>query len=231
MRPTWEHSAVAALTTVVTAGLLVLPGRLLGPDQTVGLALRPSPVATRQTVEAAPPPRVRAAARHHSQRPLLHTSPAQLASVVVPARPPAVVPHVVTHNAAPQHAPVSAVRSQRPSHRAPPEPTPTPAPAAPVPAPAPAPGTVPAVVTPVPDPTTTTTRVLAGSLTPVVEATPPAAADEKSGKASHNDTNGHGSGNGDNDQGNEHGNDNGHGTDSGQCEDNGHGHGSGSDKK
>jgi hypothetical protein len=229
MRPTWEHSAVAALTTVVTAGLLILPGRVLGPEHTVGLTFHlSSPAPTRQTVEAAPAPRAHVVARK-SPRQSLRTSTAQFASVVVPARPPSVVRHVVTPKAVPQHHPVSAVRPQRPIHRTPPEPVPVPAPTPP--APAPAPGAGPAVVTPVAEPTATTTRVLAESLTPTVEATPPVANDDKHGKTSHNDTSAHGSDNASNGQGEEHGNGNGNSNDGGPCDDGGHGHGPGSHKK
>jgi hypothetical protein len=231
MRPTWEHSAVAALTTVVTAGLLLLPGRVLGPDRTVGLALQLSPIATRQTVEAAPPQPAHVPPRQ-SPRPSLRPSPAQLASVVVPARPAVASRHVVTHKAAPQHQPVSAVRPLRPSPRIPLDPAPVAPPALPPAAPAPAPGSVPAVVTPDPEPAAPTTRVLSGSLAPVVEGTPPAAADETNGNSSHNDTKAggdNGEGN-NNDNGNANGNDNGHGNEGGQCDDSGHGPGSGSDK-
>jgi hypothetical protein len=53
MRLSWAQGVAGLLTCAVVAGLLLLPGRLLGPDQPIRLAV-PLPQAAR-SVQAAPP--------------------------------------------------------------------------------------------------------------------------------------------------------------------------------
>jgi hypothetical protein len=53
MRLSWAQGVAGVLTCAVVAGLLLLPGRLLGPDRPIHVAV-PLPQAAR-SVEAAPP--------------------------------------------------------------------------------------------------------------------------------------------------------------------------------
>jgi hypothetical protein len=53
MRLSWAQGVAGVLTCAVVAGLFLLPGRLLGPDQPVGVAV-PEPQEAR-SVQAAPP--------------------------------------------------------------------------------------------------------------------------------------------------------------------------------
>ena len=65
MRLSWAQAVAGGLTLAVVAGLLLLPGRLLGPDRPIELAI-PAPLGTAWSVEAAPP---RAVPRPHAARP------------------------------------------------------------------------------------------------------------------------------------------------------------------
>ena len=57
MRLSWAQGMAGVLTCAVVAGLFLLPGRLLGPDQPVHVAV-PLPQAAR-SVQAAPPLAIR----------------------------------------------------------------------------------------------------------------------------------------------------------------------------
>ena len=56
MRLSWAQTVAGGITCAVVAGLLLLPGRLLAPDQAVHLGL-PQAQAT-QSIQAAPPLRI-----------------------------------------------------------------------------------------------------------------------------------------------------------------------------
>lgn len=70
MRLSWAQGVAGVLTCAVVAGLLLLPGRLLGPDQPIRVAV-PLP-QTARSVQAAPPLAVR-----HPHRPTQKKSPVQ----------------------------------------------------------------------------------------------------------------------------------------------------------
>jgi hypothetical protein len=67
MSLTWGQAIAGGLALTVVAGLLLLPGRLLGPDRPIELAIPPSQ-GTAWSVQAAPP---RAIPRRHAARPKL----------------------------------------------------------------------------------------------------------------------------------------------------------------
>src|SRR5512140_3940455 len=67
MSLTWGQAIAGGLALTVVAGLLLLPGRLLGPDRPIELAIPPSK-GTAWSVQAAPP---RALPRPHAARPKL----------------------------------------------------------------------------------------------------------------------------------------------------------------
>ena len=67
MSLSWGQAIAGGLALTVVAGLLLLPGRLLGPDRPIELAIPPSQ-GTAWSVQAAPP---RAVARPHAARPKL----------------------------------------------------------------------------------------------------------------------------------------------------------------
>jgi hypothetical protein len=65
MRLSWGQTVAGGLSVAVVAGLLLLPSRLLGPDQRIELAIQ-APQGTAWSVEAAPP---RAIPHPHAARP------------------------------------------------------------------------------------------------------------------------------------------------------------------
>jgi hypothetical protein len=65
MRLSWGQTVAGGLSVAVVAGLLLLPSRLLGPDQPIELAIR-APQGIAWSVEAAPP---RAIPHPHAARP------------------------------------------------------------------------------------------------------------------------------------------------------------------
>ena len=67
MSLSWGQAIAGGLALTVVAGLLLLPGRLLGPDRPIELAIPPSQ-GTAWSVQAAPP---RAIPRPHAARPKL----------------------------------------------------------------------------------------------------------------------------------------------------------------
>jgi hypothetical protein len=67
MSLSWGQAIAGGLALTVVAGLLLLPGRLLGPDRPIELAIPPSQ-GTAWSVQAAPP---RAIPRPHKARPKL----------------------------------------------------------------------------------------------------------------------------------------------------------------
>lgn len=82
MRSSWAQIVAGVLTSAVVAGLLLLPGHLLGPEQPVGVAV---PLAQKAlSVQAAPPLAVR------------HRRPQRAGSV-----PAAAKPVLYAHTAAP----------------------------------------------------------------------------------------------------------------------------------
>jgi hypothetical protein len=77
MSLSWGQAIAGGLALTVVAGLLLLPGRLLGPDRPIELAIPPSQ-GTAWSVQAAPP---RAIPRPHAARPKLpavSTAPRQM---------------------------------------------------------------------------------------------------------------------------------------------------------
>ena len=68
MRLSWAQTVAGGSTLAVVAGLLLLPGRLLGPDRGVQVSVPPAP-ATR-SVQAAPPLAIR-----HLRKPRAHVTP------------------------------------------------------------------------------------------------------------------------------------------------------------
>jgi len=58
MRLSWGQTVAGGLTFAVVAGLLVLPGRLLGPDRPIDLAV-PAAQGAVSSVQAAPPLAIR----------------------------------------------------------------------------------------------------------------------------------------------------------------------------
>ena len=91
MRLSWAQTVAGGLTLAVVAGLLLLPGRLLGPDQSVHVAVPLAQAA--RSVQAAPP----LAIRHvHNARPKAPILSAPILSAPAPrltyvARPRTVV--------------------------------------------------------------------------------------------------------------------------------------------
>jgi hypothetical protein len=250
MRLSWAQAAAGALTTVVAAGLLMLPGRILGPDQGAGPALRLPGIAAVPTVHAAAEQPVHRAPR---RRPVTHIAPRpnpSLVSALVPAAAtdrrahssPTPQPHVRPPAVSQGGSLIDALSGLH--HRPPPDagrPTPTPAPApapapAPTPTPTPAPTPAPTPVVPAPTPT----RTLADSAAPPAAPDAPQASpcptgsdtaqndqgDEDGNDQGNDDAQDedHGNGNG---QGNDHGNGNGNGNGQSQGNGNGQGHGSG----
>jgi fermentation-respiration switch protein FrsA (DUF1100 family) len=234
MRLSLAQAAAGALTTVVAAGLLVLPTRLLGPEQDASPALRLPGITATPTVHAALPAAA-ATQRHRATRRADSNGSASLASVVkrpliVPAAVSAArtAPAHIAHRSAPQGARlIDALSRQR--HRPPPDPArppPTPTPT-PTPTPAPVPKPAPVVDTP------TATRTLADAAPPVLTPTPaPAPCDqgehgeqgEQGGEDDQGD-NGNGNGNaGDRGNGDGHGNGNAQGG-GGRGQGHGSGHG------
>jgi hypothetical protein len=67
MSLSWGQAIAGGLAMTVVAGLLLLPGRLLGPDRPIELAIPPSQ-GTAWSVQAVPP---RAIPRPHAARPKL----------------------------------------------------------------------------------------------------------------------------------------------------------------
>jgi hypothetical protein len=89
MRLSWAQGVAGVLTCAVVAGLLLLPGRLLGPDRPVHVTV-PLPQAAR-SVQAAPPLVIR-----HLHRPAKQAKSAPVRSTprpsnYVPAQPRTVV--------------------------------------------------------------------------------------------------------------------------------------------
>jgi hypothetical protein len=58
MRLSWGQTVAGGLTLAVVAGLLLLPGRLLGPDRPINLAV-PAAQGAVSSVQAAPPLAIR----------------------------------------------------------------------------------------------------------------------------------------------------------------------------
>lgn len=98
MRLTWAQVVAGVFTFAVGAGLLLLPGRLLGPDRLMHVAAPAEPATT--SVQAAPPLAVRhhrtAPARHALQSRAAAAAPARVQATVVTyaTRPRVVVAHV-----------------------------------------------------------------------------------------------------------------------------------------
>lgn len=199
MRISWAQMAAGALTLAVVAGLLLLPGRLLGPSS-IGLPVVLPHMTAPAAVVAEPVPVVVPAKQRHAapRRPaVVRTAPiAQFASAVVVTQP--AVRHAVVASAR-KRAPKPVAKPQ-PTRKPQPQPQPQPKPtsvvappkrvaAAPTPAPAPAPAAAP---TPAPAPTPAT-RVLADTAVPT---TPTPADDGDPGEHDHG--NGHDNGNGNN---------------------------------
>jgi hypothetical protein len=93
MRLSWGQTVAGGLTLAVVAGLLLLPGRLLGPDRPINLAV-PAAQGAVSSVQAAPP----LAIRH-----------------LRPSRPKTFVPSIQTPrlNYVPQHQTVARVSPTR----------------------------------------------------------------------------------------------------------------------
>ncbi len=86
MRLSWAQIGAGALALVVVAGLLLLPGRLLGPDRPAHVGV-PLPQTALRSVEAVPP--VRVVKRHQAaaQKPALVTgATTRVTTPAVPAR-------------------------------------------------------------------------------------------------------------------------------------------------
>ena len=180
MRISLAQAAAGALTSTVVAGLIVLPGRVLGTDpaRTGPLSLRVQAAAATTVVPAAQP------VVHHRVAPKPHRVPAapvaQLASApvaVAVVRRAAPRPTVVTRRRVviARVAPKAAVRRRHlplpPDEARPqaPVPAPTPAPApAPTPAPAAAPAAGPAAASPAAVPAVPAVQVLADMYAPAV---------------------------------------------------------------
>ena len=83
MRLSLAQAAAGTLTTVVAAGLLLLPSRVLGPEQQADKAVALPAITAVPSVQAAPPPAPPPKKQHKS--PELHPAPtgvSSLASVV-----------------------------------------------------------------------------------------------------------------------------------------------------
>jgi hypothetical protein len=147
MRLSWGQTVAGGLPFPVAAGLLLLPGHLLGPDRVGELAV-PATQGTVRSVQAAPPLRI-----HHA-RVAPRRSQAALASRRLPVTIVAAKPRTarVIHPAAQSASviPVATLRRPLPATSKPtaapsPAPTPTPAPSpTPTPTPTPTPGATPA---------------------------------------------------------------------------------------
>ncbi len=72
MRLSWAQIGAGALALVVVAGLLLLPGRLLGPDRPAHVSV-PLPQTALRSVEAVPPVRIVKRHRAASQKTSLVT--------------------------------------------------------------------------------------------------------------------------------------------------------------
>jgi hypothetical protein len=158
MRLSWGQTVAGGLPFPVAAGLLLLPGHLLGPDRVGELAV-PATQGTVRSVQAAPPLRI-----HHA-RVAPRRSQAALASRRLPVTIVAAKPRTarVIHPAA-QSASVIPVAKPRRPLPATSKPTAAPSPA-PTPTPAPSP-------TPTPTPTPTPGATPAGTSTASVPTTP-----------------------------------------------------------
>src|SRR5664279_807773 len=131
MRVSWTQTAAGALTCAVVAGLLMLPGQLLGPSRG-GQPLHLQAEAAPKAVQAAPVPVVK---KHRApkQHAVAHPAPtAQLASFVVTQRA-RVSRTVVRNQTAPKQAVFRHLRhlalpvdEARPASTPTPAPTPTP---------------------------------------------------------------------------------------------------------
>jgi hypothetical protein len=192
MRLSWGQTVAGGLPFPVAAGLLLLPGHLLGPDRVGELAV-PATQGTVRSVQAAPPLRI-----HHA-RVAPRRSQAALASRRLPVTIVAAKPRTarVIHPAAQSASviPVATLRRPLPATSKPtaapsPAPTPTPAPSpTPTPTPTPTPGATPAGTSTASVPTTpaqpvrTVAAVVPARLTPVpsneVMTETPQAADEQ----------------------------------------------------
>jgi hypothetical protein len=83
MRLSWGQTVAGGLTLAVVAGLLLLPGRLLGPDRPIDLAV-PAAQGALSSVQAAPP----LAIRHlRPDRPEASVAPSQAPRLTYVARP------------------------------------------------------------------------------------------------------------------------------------------------
>jgi len=81
MRLSWAQTVAGGLTGAVVAGLLLLPGRLLGPDQPVRVAAPSAPAA--RSIQAAPPLAIRHRRRAQKPAPVL-PAPARYTYVARP---------------------------------------------------------------------------------------------------------------------------------------------------
>jgi hypothetical protein len=93
MRLSWGQTVAGGLTLAVMAGLLLLPGRVLGPDRPIQLAI-PAAQGALPSVQAAPPlvirhqpDRAKSSAPATSQAPrATYVAPARTVARVSPAR-------------------------------------------------------------------------------------------------------------------------------------------------
>ncbi|MFL5955543.1 MAG: hypothetical protein ACJ76I_15700 [Gaiellaceae bacterium] len=215
MRLSWAQAAAGALFVTVLSGMVVLPGRVLGPDHTAPVGVALPKTDSRSRVQAAPPlvTRGRAArpasrpVRPHARQTFVNFSPPSTAHVRLQpaaARPRAAIAHV-----APPLAATPPVATPTPAPTPSPAPTPVPVPT-PAPTPAPpagAPGATPAAIPPV---------APAPAPTPVAAETPvPAFADVLQPVAARDD--------GAEDEDGDQGDDQGHGTAGEQGNDGDHG--------
>jgi len=85
MRLSWGQTVAGGLTLAVMAGLLLLPGRVLGPDRPVQLAI-PAAQGALPSVQAAPPLVIRHLQPNRAKSSAPATSQAPRATYVAPAR-------------------------------------------------------------------------------------------------------------------------------------------------
>ena len=85
MRLSWAQVVAGALTLAVVAGLTLLPGRLLGPDRPVHVAV-PAPQAAVPSVQAVPPLAVRRPRATRPNTTLYLRLPHRVVTPVAPAR-------------------------------------------------------------------------------------------------------------------------------------------------
>jgi hypothetical protein len=85
MRLSWAQGVAGLLTCAVVAGLLLLPGRLLSPDQTAHVAV-PLPQAPR-SVQAAPPVAIHHLQLSRPKTPAVSTHATPRSTFVPQARP------------------------------------------------------------------------------------------------------------------------------------------------